>query len=369
MAVGAGSVEGLDLNSRPLGADLAGKRVFLTGHTGFKGSWMTALLKRLGCDVYGYALSPKGEPNLFELASLRELLAGETIADIRDSSQLAESLRIAQPALVIHMAAQAFVRRSYAEPVDTWGVNVMGTVNLLEAARTVPGIAGVVVVTTDKCYENRGWEWGYRENDPLGGHDPYSASKAAAELVAQSYRRSFFPSGETLVATARAGNVIGGGDWSEDRLVADAAKAAAGAYTLSVRNPGATRPWQHVLDCLGGYLTLASALLARDETAATAFNFGPGIGDNVSVSDFLTRLQPHWPELNWAVDAEAPRSALHEASYLYLDSARARKQLLWRPVWSLDKALAMTATWYRGVQSDASCAESMLNNQIEEFVS
>ena len=187
MAVGAGSVESLDLNSRLLGADLAGKRVFVTGHTGFKGSWMTALLKRLGCDVYGYALSPKGEPNLFELASLRELLAGETIADIRDSSQLAESLRIAQPALVIHMAAQAFVRRSYAEPVDTWGVNVMGTVNLLEAARSVPGILGVVVVTTDKCYENRGWEWGYRENDSLGGHDPYSASKAAAELVTAAH--------------------------------------------------------------------------------------------------------------------------------------------------------------------------------------
>lgn len=361
-------MEGLDLTPGLSFASLAGKRVFLTGHTGFKGSWMTALLKRLGCEVYGYALPPEAQPNLFELASARKLLFGETLADIRDAASVAEAIHKARPDVVIHMAAQAFVRRSYAEPVDTWGVNVMGTVNVLEAARSVPEIAGVVVVTTDKCYENRGWEWGYRENDPLGGHDPYSASKAAAELVVQSYRRSFFSSDGTLLASARAGNVIGGGDWSEDRLVADAARAAATGTMLSVRNPEATRPWQHVLDCVGGYLTLASALLDRDASAATAFNFGPDIGDNVSVGDILTGLQAHWPELKWAVDADAAKSAPHEASYLYLDSGRARQQLQWRPVWSLDRALALTAAWYRSVQSDASRAVPLMNSQIEEYL-
>jgi CDP-glucose 4,6-dehydratase len=360
-------VEGLELNGRFPAAAFAGKRVFLTGHTGFKGTWMTAMLRRLGCEVYGYAMPPQATPNLFDLTLSRDLLAGETLGDIRDVGALRTAMAAAAPHLVIHMAAQAFVRRSYLDPVDTWGVNVMGTVNVLEVARAIPGIAGVVVVTTDKCYENRGWEWGYRENDPLGGHDPYSASKAGVELVVQSYRRSFFASGETLLASGRAGNVIGGGDWSEDRLVADAARAAALGQAMSVRNPAATRPWQHVLDCLGGYLALAGALLEGDASAATAFNFGPDIADNVSVGEVLRRLQTHWPELQWAVDADATRQAPHEASYLYLDSGRARQHLHWRPVWQLDQALERTAIWYRNVQADASRATPLLNAQIDEY--
>jgi len=318
--------------------------------------------------VYGYALPPKANPNLFDLAIIGNMLAVETLADIRDEQVLAKAMATAQPDLVIHMAAQAFVRRGYAEAAETWGVNLMGTVNVLEAARKCPNIGGVVVVTTDKCYENRGWEWGYRESDPLGGHDPYSSSKAGAELVTQSYRRSFLDGSGTLLASARAGNVIGGGDWSEDRLIADAARAAAAGTTLAVRNPSATRPWQHVLDCLAGYLTLGSALLAGDRSAASAFNFGPHSADNVSVGDVLERLQSHWPELNWAVDADAARTAPHEASYLYLDSSRARQQLKWRQVWTLDKALERTALWYRAVQGDALLAAPMMNTQIEEYL-
>ena len=354
--------------SRHLATSFAGKRVFLTGHTGFKGSWMTALLERLGCDVYGYALPPISRPNLYELASSRQRLAGETLADVCDPGGLTSAMEQARPHLVIHMAAQAFVRRSYAEPVDTWATNVMGTVNVLEAARTVPGIAGVVVVTTDKCYENRGWEWGYREIDPLGGHDPYSASKAGTELVVQSYRRSFFSEGPLLLASARAGNVIGGGDWSEDRLVADVARASASGNVLSVRSPNSTRPWQHVLDCLGAYLTLAAALLEGDAPSATAFNFGPEVADNVSVGDLLTRLRAYWPELRWEIDVDAARLAPHEANYLYLDSGRARQQLKWHPAWGLDRALAMTAEWYRAVQADQSSAAPMMLKQIEEYL-
>lgn len=347
---------------------LAGKRVFLTGHTGFKGSWMTALLRRLGCEVHAFALPPVSDPNFYTLTSIASLLAGETIGDVRDWRALADALSRARPDLVIHMAAQAFVRRSYAEPADTWAVNVQGTVNLLEAARAYPGVAAIVVVTTDKCYENRGWEWGYREADTLGGHDPYSASKAAAELAVQSYRRSFFENGSTLLASARAGNVVGGGDWSEDRLLADAARAVAADETLFIRSPDATRPWQHVLDCLGGYLTLAAALLEGDTSAATAFNFGPLDSENVSVRDVLSRLKVHWPELEWALHPDVGNARL-EASVLHLDSAKARHRLNWQPRWPLDTALKMTADWYRAVAADPSKAMAVTRRQIEDFLS
>lgn len=347
---------------------LRGKRVFLTGHTGFKGSWLVALLTRLECTVHGFALPPRSQPSLYEVASVRRLLAGETIADIRDRDAVTVALKQAEPDIVIHMAAQAFVRRSYAEPAETWDVNLMGTVNLLEAVRAVPNVRGVVVVTTDKSYENRGWEWGYRETDRLGGHDPYSASKAGVELVVESYRRSFFASCDTRLVSARAGNVIGGGDWSEDRLIADAARAAASGKDLMVRNPRATRPWQHALDCLSGYLTVAGALLDTPADVADAYNFGPDIADNLPVGEVLTRLQLYWPELRWSVDQKSAATAPHEASYLYLDSARARQQLGWRPVWTLDKALERTASWYRQFQTKPSDARALMMSQIEEYL-
>lgn len=367
MAEWQGPLEGLGLTAlRASLGSLAGRRVFLTGHTGFKGSWMVALLKQLGAEVHGYALPASSSPNLAELGNIADMLASETIADIRDAAVLRQAVTNAQPDLVVHMAAQALVRHSYADPIETWSTNVMGTVNLLEAARAVPGIAGIVVVTTDKCYDNRSWEWGYRETDALGGHDPYSASKAATELVAQSYRKSFFDGAGVLLATARAGNVIGGGDWSQDRLVADAARAAASQDVLMVRNPDATRPWQHVLDCLTGYLTLGSALLAGEHSAATAFNFGPDHADNVSVSDLLSGLARHWPELRWQVESQA--DAPHEAAFLYLDSSRARRDLGWQSRWSLDKALQQTAGWYRGVAQDNSAAPSLMATQIDEYL-
>jgi CDP-glucose 4,6-dehydratase len=364
---GQGAVEVLELiMPGDVQNGLAGKRVFLTGHTGFKGSWMSALLHRLGCEVHGFALPPVSEPSLYTLASVAELLKDETIGDIGDQRLLAEALDRARPDLVIHMAAQAFVRRGYADPACTWATNVQGTVNLLEAVRANTGVAGVIVVTTDKCYENRDWEWGYRETDALGGHDPYSASKAAAELVVQSYRRSFFAGGTTLLASARAGNVIGGGDWSEDRLLADAARSVAAGQPLLVRSPNATRPWQHVLDCLGGYLVLGAALLRGDAEAATALNFGPGATDNLAVGDVLNRLKRHWPQLVWELHPEAA-SAPHEANFLQLDSARARQMLQWKPRWSLDQALEKTAAWYHLVGTDPRRAMPMTAHQIEEY--
>jgi CDP-glucose 4,6-dehydratase len=240
-------------------------------------------------------------------------------------------------------------------------------VNLLEAVRACPSVKAVVVVTTDKCYQNREWSWGYRENDALGGHDPYSASKAAAELVVQSYRSSFFSgAGGVQLASARAGNVIGGGDWSEDRLIPDAARAAAGQQPLRIRNPGATRPWQHVLESLHGYLLLGAALLEQGAQHAEAFNFGPDVPDNVSVGALLERLQRHWPELHWEVEA-ADGAAPHEANFLYLDSSKARRQLGWMPNWDLAACLEHTAEWYRAVARDPSCARAISERHLDLF--
>lgn len=347
---------------------LSGRRVFLTGHTGFKGGWLTAWLHRYGCQVTGYALPPESVPSLFTLAGLADGLAGHYLGDIRQGEELAQRMRQSQPELVIHLAAQALVRRSYREPVETWATNVLGTVNVLEAVRTCPAVKAVVVVTTDKCYDNREWAWGYREIDPLGGYDPYSASKAGAELVVQSYRKSFFAQRGPLVASARAGNVIGGGDWSEDRLIPDAARAVAAGQTLMIRNPDATRPWQHVLDCLQGYLLLGAHLLAGHTAQATAFNFGPAASDNLPVGEMLSRLQAHWPELAWQIDRPAAAKASHEANYLYLDSSLARQQLHWVPRWNLEIALAKTASWYRTVLAEPVQASSMIQQQLDEYL-
>jgi len=352
--------------SLPLSSAFAGRSVFLTGHTGFKGSWLSVWLARLGARVHGYALPPCTTPSMFELAKVESLLKHHVLADVRDLAALTTAMQEAAPEIVFHLAAQPLVRLSYRDPATTWSTNVMGTVNLLEAVRACPSVKAVVVVTTDKCYENREWLWGYRESDPLGGNDPYSASKAATELVVQSYRKSFFWNGGPLLASARAGNVIGGGDWSEDRLIPDAARAVAATRPLVIRNPDATRPWQHALESLHGYLLLATRLLAGEAALADAFNFGPDAADNIPVGELLKRLHAHWPELAWELDPQAAASP-HEARFLYLDSSKARRLLNWSPVWNLAEGLDKTAQWYRAVQKNPAAARAMTEQQLDEF--
>lgn len=348
------------------GSVWAGQPVFLTGHTGFKGGWLALGLARLGARVTGYALAPATVPSLHGLAGVAESLAAEVLADIRDGARLTAAMRAAAPTTVFHLAAQPLVRASYRDPVETWSTNVMGTVHLLEAVRACPSVRAVVIITTDKCYENCEWHWGYRETDPLGGHDPYSASKAGTEIVAASYRKSFLAERGTLLATARAGNVIGGGDWSEDRLIPDAVRAAAAGQSLLIRNPRATRPWQHVLESVSGYMRLAECLLAGQSAAAEAFNFGPAPSDNRSVEAVLTGMQAHWPELRWQLDPQSSQ-APHEAQALYLDSAKAAGVLGWRPRWTLETGLAKTAEWYRTVLADRSVARRLCEEQWEAF--
>jgi len=351
----------------PSPACWAGRRVLLTGHTGFKGAWLALWLHRLGAKVYGYALPASSTPNLFSLAGVEHALAGHRLADIRDAAQLTQAVADAQPDVVFHLAAQPLVRASYLNPAETYATNVMGTVNLLEASRSCANVSAIVVVTTDKCYENREWPWGYRENDPLGGHDPYSASKACAELVAASYRRAFFADGP-LLATARAGNVIGGGDWSADRLIPDAARAVASHTPLIIRSPHATRPWQHVLESLNGYLALAERLLAGDSSCATAWNFGPDNSATRSVAQVLQNLQTHWPGLQWRLDPAAG-SAPHEANCLHLDASLARQRLHWDMVWPLETALRQTADWYQREWQGSTDARALCEEQIARFTS
>jgi CDP-glucose 4,6-dehydratase len=319
-----------------------GRRVLLTGHTGFKGSWLALWLQRLGAEVTGLALDPDSQPSHWDLLQLG--IADHRI-DIRDAAAVAATVRAADPEIVFHLAAQPLVRRSYRDPVETWSTNLMGTVNVLEACRQALSLRAIVVVTTDKCYENREWEWGYRESDPLGGHDPYSASKAATELAVASYRAAFFHTPKApLLASARAGNVIGGGDWAEDRLVPDLVRAVTAGTIMEIRSPGATRPWQHVLEPLSGYLCLGRMLLAGHRECADAWNFGPDSDSNRSVGDVLALLQKQWPAVRWQATSQ-PQP--HEARLLHLDSAKARQRLGWKPVWSLDDSLNATSDWYR----------------------
>lgn len=320
-----------------------GRRVFITGHTGFKGSWLSLWLASLGAEISGYARDPETTPNHWDMTGLS--LSHETRADIRDAVQLADALKKAQPEIVFHLAAQPLVRRSYRDPLETFDTNVMGTANLLEACRQTPSVRAIVVITTDKCYENKEWEWGYRENDRLGGHDPYSASKACAEIVANSYRQSFFSQKDApLLATARAGNVIGGGDWSEDRLIPDMVRAVQTGKPLAIRAPHATRPWQHVLDPLSGYLLLGKNLLEGHHEFAEGWNFGPDHTGNRTVEEIMNTMRREWPAVTWENDTS---SQPHEATLLQLDSTKARQQLGWAPRWSLDESLCQTANWYR----------------------
>jgi CDP-glucose 4,6-dehydratase len=346
-----------------------GKKVFLTGHTGFKGSWLSLWLSSMGAKVTGYALAPNTTPNLFGVLGIEGLIEKSLIGDIRDLAALQKAMSEAKPDVVIHMAAQPLVRYSYANPVETYATNVMGTVHVLESARHTPSVCATVVVTTDKCYENKDWAWGYRENEPMGGYDPYSNSKGCAELVTSAYRQSYFssPSSSNKVASARAGNVIGGGDWSDDRLVPDAIKAFEANLPLMIRNPLATRPWQHVLEPLSGYLILAQALYQDDGNQFTSgWNFGPGDGDNRSVQEVVELLISEWGQSTcWEKEgAEQP----HEAHLLKLDCSKARQELGWIPRWNLEVATKKIVQWQRAYQSKENMQEISLA-QINQYMS
>ena len=330
-----------------------GKRVFLTGHTGFKGGWLALWLVDMGAEVHGYALPTPTEPSFFTAANLQDRLARSTIADIRDAAALAQAMQAAHPDIVLHLAAQPLVRYSYAAPVETYAVNVMGTVNLLEAVRHTSSVKAVVNVTTDKCYENREWVWPYRENEAMGGFDPYSSSKACSELVTAAYRRSFLEPAGTHLASARAGNVIGGGDWAVDRLVPDFLRALDEGQLLTIRSPRATRPWQHVLEPLSGYLNLAEKLFTEGQGFAEAWNFGPEETDARSVQWIVEYLCSQVADAVWQCDA-SPQP--HEANMLKLDSSKAKVQLGWRPRWNLQTALRMTLGWHQEWKQGANMA-------------
>jgi CDP-glucose 4,6-dehydratase len=322
----------------------AGKRVLLTGHTGFKGGWLSLWLQSLGARVRGVALEPPTEPALFDVARVAEGME-HRVADIRDFDAVEDELEEFQPDIVVHMAAQPLVRLSYLEPIETYATNVLGTVHVLEAARAVRSVRAIVNVTTDKCYENREQAWAYREDEPMGGRDPYSSSKGCAELVSNAYRKSFLSAAGIALATARAGNVIGGGDWAQDRLVPDILRALEQGQSVAVRNPHAIRPWQHVLEPLGAYLRLAQRLYEQGQTDAEAWNFGPRDEDCRPVQWVVERLCKEWGQgASWhAQPGEHP----HEASFLKLDISKARERLNWVPRWTLEVALARVADWHR----------------------
>lgn len=336
------------------------RRVLITGHTGFKGGWLSIWLQRLGAEVAGYALAPDTEPSFFAVANVSDTLRSE-VGDIRDLDKLSRFLDDFRPDVVIHMAAQSLVRPSYSDPVETYSSNVMGTVNILEAARRCDSVAAIVNVTTDKCYENLERLEGYREDEPLGGHDPYSSSKACAELVTSSYRRSF----SMPVASARAGNVIGGGDWAEDRLIPDMMRAFMAGEPATIRNPESTRPWQHVLEPLHGYLALAERLYEDPAGFADAWNFGPDDDDAKPVEWLADHLSSLWPDdANWS--NESSENALHEAGFLRLNCDKAKQRLSWRPRMTLAHALSWTVDWYRTFQSGGD-VRALTESQIANF--
>lgn len=345
------------------------KKVFLTGHTGFKGSWLSIWLSAMGANVTGFALEAPTQPSLFNSAKVDKILANSYISDIRNLESLTKAILESKPDIIIHMAAQPLVRESYINPVETFSTNVMGTVNLLEAARKSSSVKAVLNVTTDKCYENKEWIWGYRENEPLGGYDPYSSSKACSELVTSSYRNSFYNGNDynkhgVAIASARAGNVIGGGDWAVDRLVPDCLRALVAGEVIRVRNPNSIRPWQHVLEPLSGYITLIQKMWGNGAVFSDSWNFGPSHEDAKPVGWIVDQLCRLWGENSgYIIDTgEHP----HEANYLKLDISKANQKLNWYPNWNLNIALEKIVEWGRAFQSNNDMQEICLK-QIGEF--
>lgn len=344
------------------------RKVLITGHTGFKGSWLSILLKKLGADIYGFALEPHTNPSLYNEANIDEFITS-CIGDIRDLDHLQKFLSKIQPEIVIHMAAQPLVRESYKFPVETYAINVMGTVNLLEACRKTENVKAIVNVTTDKCYENREWHWGYRENEPMGGYDPYSNSKGCSELVTSSYRNSYFNSKEydfhgVALASARAGNVIGGGDWAEDRLIPDFIRAITKGENVKIRSPFAIRPWQHVLEPLTGYLSLAAKLFTDGPNFAEAWNFGPDDRDAKNVEWITNTICNLWGnDASYIIDNN-PQP--HEANYLKLDCSKAKSELDWYPKWDIQKTLTSIVEWNKQFLSGNNIRK-ITENQIDEY--
>ena len=345
-----------------------GKKVFVTGNTGFKGSWLALWLLNLGARVVGYSLDFPTDPNHHEILDLD---FESTVGDIRDIAKLRKAIAFYQPDVIFHMAAQSLVRRSYDNPVETFETNVMGTVNVFEACRRTDSVEAIVNITSDKCYENQEWVWGYRENDPMGGYDPYSASKGCAELVTASYRKSFFSleeyqkSHQILVASVRAGNVVGGGDWGDDRLVPDIMRAAGQNEKVIIRNPQAIRPWQHVLEPLAGYLLLGQRLLEGKKEFSGAWNFGPTNEGHRNVLAVVRELQKHWSNIDYqiAINEKNP----HEANLLKLDCSKAHAKLKWKPAWDSSTTFAKTAQWYKEYyESMLVCSEKQLTEYIAD---
>jgi CDP-glucose 4,6-dehydratase len=352
----------------PDAAFWTGRRVLVTGHTGFKGAWLTLWLHRLGAEVYGLALPPPTEPALFSMTCCG-LLRRDFAADLRDAAAVAQAFAEARPDVVLHLGAQSLVRPSFEDPLGTYATNIMGTVHVLEATRRQGGVKALVVVTSDKAYENREWHWAYREDEAMGGHDPYSSSKGCAELVTAAYRRSFFAAGTagqgTGIASARAGNVIGGGDWASDRLLPDCIRAFQRGQKVALRNPQSTRPWQYVLEPLAGYLMLAERLAGADASGfAEAWNFGPADADTLSVGAVVEIAARHWgPGAGWVED---PGPKPHEARHLKVDAAKARIRLGWRPVLGLEEAVDWSVEWYRR-QAAGEPARPLGQEQIARF--
>lgn len=341
-----------------------GKRVFLTGHTGFKGSWMSLWLQSMGAEVHGLALAPPTTPALFNEARVAQGMHS-ALGDIRDYTTVQKAMSAAKPDIVLHMAAQPLVRYSYQAPVETYATNVMGTVHVLEAARHVGSVRAMVNVTTDKCYENKEWVWGYREDEPMGGFDPYSSSKGCAELVTSAYRRSFFQNSGIALASARAGNVIGGGDWADDRLIPDILRAFEKKQAVVIRNPHATRPWQHVLEPISGYLLLAEQLYTHGQDFAGGWNFGPHDGDAQPVQWIVEQMVQAWGHgARWQLDGgEHP----HEANYLKLDISKAKAALGWQPRWRLPTALNYIIDWHQA-WLDGQTMHDVCHAQIQQFM-
>lgn len=364
MELQSGAVEDLDISN----AFWRGRKVLVTGHTGFKGGWLSHWLQHSGAEIVGVALDPPTNPNLFESSGVADGMLSLR-QDIRDGDEMKRILADNRPEIVFHLAAQPLVRYSYRAPVETFETNVMGTLHILEAIRNIDTVRAAVMVTTDKCYENREWEWGYREDEPMGGHDPYSSSKAAAELLIASYRKSYFPVDRldqhgTAIASVRAGNVIGGGDWAEDRLVPDIVRGFIKNECVTIRNPRAIRPWQHVLEPLGGYLLLAERLVDDGAAYAQAWNFGPQDHDARTVRWIVEFMAEQWGEgARWTIDE---RDDVHEATYLKLDCAKAHARLGWWPKWDLHAALAKVIEWHKA-ELRLDDLKSLCAQQIDEY--